>query len=65
MKQENILVTQSDNLSENINLGASPDGDNPVSIIVAIAILISALTGGIAKLIQVLVPVMMKDRDSQ
>jgi hypothetical protein len=63
MKEEKstVLVTQSKNSSEDMNLATLPDGYSPVTIILAIAILISA----IAKLIQVLVPVMMKDRDLQ
>ena len=59
MKKQNILLTQSHKVPENTNTGTIPDGYSPVAIIVAIAILIGALS----KLIQVLVPVMMKHKD--
>jgi len=59
MKQVSTTNTGSDGLSEDVHLANIPDGYSPVAIIVSIAILI----GAIAKLIQVLVPVMMNDRD--
>ena len=62
MKQENRLITQQPtNPPEDPDIGILPDGSSPVAIILAIAILI----GAIAKLIQVLVPVMMKDKDQK
>lgn len=59
MKEQDIFVTQTNNPPENVHLANVPDGYSPVAIIVAISFLI----GAIAKLIQVLVPVMMKDRN--
>jgi hypothetical protein len=57
--QQNIVATQPDKPSKDVHLANVPDGYSPVGIIFAIAFLI----GMIAKLIQVLVPVMMKDRN--
>ncbi|MDJ0726305.1 MAG: hypothetical protein QNJ38_14420 [Prochloraceae cyanobacterium] len=61
MEQNQTLVTPSDQPPKNINPAVSPDGYSPMTIILSISVLI----GAIAKLIQVLVPVMMKNRDSQ
>lgn len=61
MKQKSVLVTQSNYSLRDFKDTTLPDGHSPVAVILAIAALIAA----IAKLIQVLVPVMMKDRNSQ
>ena len=58
MKSDNTLITQPSNPPESPIL---PNDSSPVAIILAVAILI----GAIAKLIQVLVPVMMKDQNRQ
>lgn len=63
MKEKDISVTQPNNPHEDVNLATLPDGYSPVAVIVAISLLIGTLTGAIAKIIQVLVPVMMKDRN--
>lgn len=57
MKQKDIIM-QSSNPPDNPN-SVVPDGNSSVGVILAIAVLI----GAIAKLIQVLVPVMMRDQN--
>ena len=61
MNNKNRLITQPSNQTENTDITISPgllDGSSPVGIILAISILI----GTLAKLIEVLVPVMKKNK---
>lgn len=59
MNENDVIVTQSDNPSKDVDLQTLPDSHSPVGIIIAIAILIGAIT----KLLQVLVPVMMREQN--
>lgn len=63
MKQKSVLVTQSNYSLRDFKDTTLPDGHghSPVAVILAIAALIAA----IAKLIQVLVPVMVKEQNRQ
>ena len=53
-----ILVTEYPHSPDNPNIDVLPDDSSPVGIILAIAILI----GAISKLLKVLIPVMTKDQ---